>query len=263
MATAGTGSASADSGPSSVLGKAFEVLGCFTPAQRRLSLSEIARKSALPKSTVHRLLAMLLQVGAVERCGTQYRLGVRIFAMGSSSAEAGLQELARPHLERLRRRAGVTVHLGVLRGGDVVYVDRLRARSAPACPTMPGARLPAYCTAVGKAMLAWAEPLPTERPLVRRTTRTAASTAILAADLEAVRRTGTAVDREEALVGVACVAVPILVSARPIAAVSVTFAAAAGSGESLVVPLRETTAAIQRAVSSAGGPQPLLDLVAA
>lgn len=249
-----------DSGASSVLWKAFDVLGCFGPDSRSLSMSEIARRARLPKSTVHRVLSMLLDVGAVARCGDRYQLGVRMFVMGSCGVEAGLREVALPHLERLSRRTAQNVHLAVLRGADVVYVEKLRCVTAVPCPTVAGGSLPAHCTAIGKAMLAYS-PLPTGGEVLERlTTRSVGSPAALAAELESVRAAGVAFDREESVVGLGCIAVPVLVGDRPIAGVSVAFPAEAGRGEPVIPLLRETVATICRDLVSAGSGS-ILDLL--
>ena len=81
----------------SVLWKAFDVLETFNQSRRVMTLSEIARKSGLPKSTTHRILTMLLEVDAVQRVGQGYRIGLRIFTMGTCSAEVQLRNVALPH----------------------------------------------------------------------------------------------------------------------------------------------------------------------
>jgi DNA-binding IclR family transcriptional regulator len=129
-------------GAPSILWEAFSVLGAFSHRDRVLSLAEIARRSALPKSTAHRVLAMLLETGAVEQAERGYRLGLRMFSLGTLPPEAELREAAMVHLEGLHRVTGQTLHLAVLRGADVV-----------------GKALPAFSGATAEAAVL-AKPLP-------------------------------------------------------------------------------------------------------
>ncbi|MGW1990238.1 IclR family transcriptional regulator [Embleya sp. NPDC001921] len=236
----------------SVLWKAFRVLGVFSHSRRVLTLAQIVRRSGLPKSTAHRVLTMLLEVGAVEQHSDGYRMGLRMFSLGALPPEVALRDAALVHLEELHRVTAQTLHLAILRDGDAVYLEKLRGRRHDRSPALVGGRLPAQCTAIGKAMLAFS----TERaiadvsaaPPAPRTARSLTSVVALRRQLAAVRVDGYAVDREEAVEGLACVAVPVLVGDRAVAAVSIAFAAAAGSGTVLVDPLRRTAAAISRSI---------------
>ena len=234
----------------SVLWKAFDVLGAFSHRRRVLTLAQIARHTGLPKSTVHRVLAMLTDTGAVEQSGAGYRVGLRMFALGALPPEAALREAALVHLEELHRYTRQTLHLAVLRGGDVVYLEKLSSRNGVISPALVGDRLPASCTAVGKALLAYSgdagQAAALTGPWRRRTGRSLTSAEQVRRQLESIRVTGLAVDREEAADGLACVAVPVLIRERAVAAVSVAFPASAGSGQALVSPLRQAAAAIAR-----------------
>jgi DNA-binding IclR family transcriptional regulator len=233
----------------SVLSKAFVVLDTFNHTRRVLTLSDIARRSGLPKSTVHRVLAMLLDVGAVERAGQGYRVGLRMFSLVSCSTEAQLRDVALPHLERLRRITRQTVHLGVLEGAEVVYLEKLVSHRSPPTPAMVGGRLRAASTGVGKALLAFSRggvgSQNESSPL--------GESPDFDACLRDVRVRGVAADREEVARGLACAAVPIIVGNQVVAAVSVGFEASAGSGELFTNPLRETAAAVSRALATLPG----------
>lgn len=238
-----------DSIAPSVLWKAFEVLDAFSQGQRVLTLSEIARRSALPKSTVHRILTMLLQVEAVERVGPGFKIGIRMFSMGALSVDNRLREAAMPSLERLRRMTRQTVHLAVLQGTDVIYLEKLTSHLSPHTPALIGGRLPAVQTGVGKVLLAFGEgagdlepgPFPGDGAL-----RPDGS----AVALDDVRRRGYGIDRNEAARGLACVAMPVTVNGRAVAAVSVAFAAGDGSGEVFMNPLRETAGSLGRILAT-------------
>ncbi|GAA2646299.1 IclR family transcriptional regulator [Streptomyces vastus] len=246
----------------SVLWKAFDVLGAFSESRRVLTLAQIVQRSGLPKSTAHRVLTMLLEVGAVEQHGGGYRMGLRMFTLGTLPPEVALRDAAQVHLEALHRLTGQTLHLATLRDGDVVYLEKLRSRNGLSSPAVVGGRLPAHCTAVGKAQLAFSgEQIVADvlsGPLPRRTARSASSADEIRRQLFSIRHTGFAVDRQEAVEGLACVAVPVLVQDRAVAAVSVGFPASEGSGQVLVNLLRQTSAAISRALLGS----PVVDVVA-
>ncbi len=112
----------------SVLWKAFAVLGAFSHRRRVLTLAEISRSSRLPKSTAHRVLAMLTEVVPVEQVEGGYRIRLRMFSMGTLPPESALREAALPHLEELHRITGHTLYLAILRDADVVYLENLPPR---------------------------------------------------------------------------------------------------------------------------------------
>src|SRR3984957_10186981 len=151
----------------SILDKAFALLGAFTQGPRKLSLSQISRLSGVPMSTTHRVLAMLVELGAVERTGTEYRMGDVMFSYGSRSPEVALRDAAMPHLESLLHQTRQVVHFAVLRKREVLYLERLSGSSVIS-PAMVGDRLPAHLTGVGKALLAHASAETVSRYLDRR-----------------------------------------------------------------------------------------------
>jgi DNA-binding IclR family transcriptional regulator len=234
----------------SVLWKAFDVLGAFSHRHRVLTLAQIVRHTGLPKSTVHRVLAMLAEVGAVEQADGGYRIGLRMFTLGALPPEAALREAALVHLEELHRYTGQTLHFAVLRGAEVTYLEKLPGRKGVPTPAIIGDRLPAHCTAVGKALLTFSADETVAAalagPLPRRTGKSLVTAERVRSQLDAIRVSGFALDREESADGLACVAVPVLVRDQAVAAVSVAFPASAGSGQILVNPLRQAAAAISR-----------------
>ncbi|MDF3282988.1 IclR family transcriptional regulator [Gordonia sp. N1V] len=240
----------------SVLWKAFDVLNAFDRRRRILTLAQIVRHSGLPKSTVHRVLAMLVELGALEQQDDGYRIGLRMFSLGALPPEAALREAALVHLEELHRFTGHTLHLAVLRGSDVVYLEKLSTRKGVPTPAKVGNRLPAVCTAVGKAMLAHTDDAALgavlEQPIPRLTRRSLFNAAQVIDQLAIIRDSGHALDREESSAGLACVGVPVLVNGSPVAAISVAFPAAAGNGDVLVRPLQQAAAAISRSPSLLG-----------
>jgi DNA-binding IclR family transcriptional regulator len=178
------------------------------------------------------------------------RAVLRMFAVGSCSAEVALRNLALPAMEALHRVTQQTLHLAVLRGPDVVYIEKLRASLAVPTPAVVGASLPAHLTAVGKSLIAarlaeMRAPVSALRPAAGRNPPDPLA---LARDLDLTRARGYATDREDSVKGLACIAVPIVAGGSAVAALSVAFPAGAGTGEVLLSSLRETAASIGRSV---------------
>ena len=209
----------------SVLARIDSVVGAFDDEHSELSLHELTQRTELPKSTVHRLVEQLVRMGWLERGVEGYRIGMRLFEIGGLATRARrLVESAAPHLNALAASTGLAVQLGILDGTDVVYLERI-ATADFALPTREGGRQPAYCTALGKAMLAF-DPVATAEVLAQdlpqRTRRTLVSAEALRADLERTKVQGVAYDHQESYDGLACVAAPVRGAGRAVAAVSVT-----------------------------------------
>jgi DNA-binding IclR family transcriptional regulator len=198
------------------LRRTIRVLECFSIREPRLSLSDIARRVGLPASTTHRILSTLRGTGFVEQDGErdQYRLGLKLLELGSVVlATMELHREAAPFLEALARATGETVHLGVFDGSQVVSIEKMESTHGLATNVTIGKGAPAYCTGVGKALLAHQPPAVLDHVcrlgLRRYTARTLTDPRRLRKELERVRARGYAVDDEEHDVGVRCVAAPI------------------------------------------------------
>ena len=243
-----TGTDRAEDGQAStVVGRLEAILASFDGGDHALGLSEISHRVGLPKSTVHRLANQLCAVGWLERNSGGYRVGLRLLELGSVALQrTGLRETAFRHLHSLALRTGLVVHLGILDHGEVVYLDRVTTTRVT-LPTRVGGREPAYCTALGKVMLAFAEPASQASALAgmqRRTEFTVVEPRAIQAALDSARQTGIAYDREEAYKGLGCVASPIRCGGRVIGAVSVTGPIARIRAHSLVHEVRNTAVAI-------------------
>lgn len=191
------------------------LLGAFHPSDEALGVSELARRTQLPKSSVSRLSAHLVTQGLLERDGTGLRLGLKLFEIGQLALRGrGLVEAARPYLADLREATRNTVHLAILEGTEVVYLDLLRGSDAPRLPSRIGGRFPAHATAVGKAILAFSDDETVGAVLrgdmERVSTRTVTAPGLLRGQLERVRADGIAYEHEESGVGVVCAASPLL-----------------------------------------------------
>ena len=194
-----------------------------------VGVSELARRAGLPKSTTHRVLGMLERNGVIEKTGQRYRLGARLAELGRSVYAPGhdrIRDLMIPYLADLWEATHETVHLAALHGTDVVYLSKVYGHRQHKMPSRTGSRLPAYVTAVGKALLAHdpdALELTLARRLVPLTSRTVADADTLIEQLAEVRVAGLAREDEEVVPGLSCVAVPIFgASGRPVAALSLS-----------------------------------------
>lgn len=199
----------------SVLGRAMCLLEAFRPDDEVVSLSELARRTGVPKTTVHRLLQELGHFRVVEHQADGYRLGMRLFELGQRSPRArDLRSAALPFLGDLRDATHETVHLAVLDGAQVVYLEKLGGHHGPALPSRIGGRLPAHCTAVGKALLAFTPRSVVasllKRDMERMTARSAVMPGLFLRELDRVRQEGVAYEHEESTKGVSCVACPVI-----------------------------------------------------
>lgn len=214
--------------PDSVLGRAVLLLDAFTAEDHGVGLAELVRRTGLAKSTAHRMLGELVALRLVDQRSDGYHLGGRLFELGlRASVERRLMEVAIPFLEDLYERTHETVHLGVLEGTEVVYVAKLGGHRQATAPSRIGGRMPLYCTAVGKVLLAHSDEsllhAVVEAGMPRRTPRTIVAPGVLRQQLAAIREQGVGYEREESAVGLCCVAAPVLgADDEPIAAVSVT-----------------------------------------
>jgi DNA-binding IclR family transcriptional regulator len=242
--------------PSAVIDRVSLVLDAFD-GPGRLTLAQIVRRTGLPRSSAHRMLERLVQLRWLRRSGRDYELGMRLVELGSLAVHQDrLHKAAIPMLHELHAATGLVVHLAVLEGSDVVYMEKVGNRLTAAIPTRVGGRQPAHCAAVGKAMLAFAgEPAVDASPsaLPRRTKYSIATPAQLSAELAKVRSHGVAFDREESVPGFGCVAAPIGDPGEAVAAISVCGPMGQMKfDQQLVAPVRMAAMGIWRAVE--GGP---------
>lgn len=233
--------------------KALQLLDAFKDASSVLGVSEIARLAGVPKSTAFRLLAYLEKAGFVERAGKEYLLGRRLFELGNSvqmCRRGGLRDVAMPHLSELFVATHKVVQLGILEDTDVVYLEKIYGLDTVDVPTVVGARMPASCTALGKAMLAFSdrdtigEVL--RNGLQRRTRYSIADPARFLAELRRINQERVAFDREEVQVGLVCVAAPILSQGRAIGAISVSGRATQFNPAAAAAHVRRAADAVSR-----------------
>ena len=211
----------------SAIAKVVRVVETLTHEHR---LSDVARATNLPTSTVHRILQELVQLGWVRETGDRgYALGARLFALvGQAGDESQLARLGRPIISALCEQTGHTIHLAVRQGDEAVYVDKLDGRRAYQMRSRIGLSIPLHCTAIGKAVLA---ALPDEdiaeiarrTGLARRTAHTITDSDELLRHLRAVRRLGFAIDDQENELHTRCIGAAVVDSrGAPIGGVSLS-----------------------------------------
>ena len=198
--------------------KALRILECLAEGEEpAYTLSELSRGLHLHVSTVHRLLVNLLRQGFVEPdpASGAYRLGFRVLRMGLRVLDRlDFSRVALPLLRELNQQTKETVHLAILREGRAVSIERFVSPQPVGLDARLGQVMPLHCTGVGKALLAYEseESLDQIAPgpgLARFTTRTITTLPQLKKELARVRGQGYAVDNEEAVEGLRCVAAPL------------------------------------------------------
>ncbi|TAM91721.1 MAG: IclR family transcriptional regulator [Jatrophihabitans sp.] len=201
------------------------IMDCFAPGGGTLTLESVAARTALPRSTTHRILDQLVRVGWLAHTTAGYAVGQRALRLGGAQAVAEIRAAAVPLVQELSWRTGLVAHLGVLDGADVRYLDKVGGPVAAALPSRVGGRVPAHTTAIGKALLAWLAPEDVDEltagRLERTTARSIGELPALHAELARIRlRRGVAFESEEAVPGFACVAAAVRGGEFAVAAIS-------------------------------------------
>lgn len=228
----------ADSAPTAILDRVSLVLDAFD-GPGRLTLAQVVRSTGLPRSSAHRMLERLVSMRWLRRDGRDYELGMRLVELGSLAVHQDrLHAAAMPLLHELYRVTGFVVHLGILDGPDVVYMEKIGGRLAAAVPTRVGGRRRAETTAIGQALLAFGSPK---------------SSGYALPHLARIRESGVAFESGNGLPGFSCLAAPIGPIGRAVAAVSICAPSKALRLDHVsAAPVRMAAAAIWRGID--GGP---------
>jgi IclR family transcriptional regulator, pca regulon regulatory protein len=211
------------------LERGLAILGCFTPERPVLGIADIADQLGMGRSTTHRYAITLLALGFLEQgASRKYRLGLHVTDLGMSALNStGLREHSRPYLEELRHSTSFTTSLSVLDGPEILYVDRARSfrrgQNKIDFNLRPGSRLPAYCTSMGKVLLAnlpelAKRDLVNEIALTRRGPNSITSKKTLLSELEHVLNEGMAINDEEYAAGLISISCPIYSEGREVVA---------------------------------------------
>jgi len=213
------------------VGKALEVLDQVAAFGRPVRFSELLAQSSFPKPTLYRFVQTLTsqQMLAYDPDRQTYSPGLRLVRLAHASwDQSTLAPVARKHIEALSQKVGETVHLAQLDHAQVLYIDKRNASQPVEMYSQAGKVGPAYCTGVGKVMLAFLDDDAAEQVIEQQsfhvfTEHTLDSADALRAELKDIRDNGYGFDREEHEPGIICVAMPILTNAgRVLGALSVT-----------------------------------------
>jgi IclR family pca regulon transcriptional regulator len=231
------------------LERGLAILGCFTPKRPVLGIADIADELGMSRSTTHRYVITLVALGYLEQgASRKYRLGLRVTDLGMSALNStGLREHAHPYLEELRQRTSYTTGLGVLDATDVLYIDRIRTyrrgHGKIELNLHTGSRVPAYCTSMGKLLLAnlpeaEQRDLLAQMKLTKRGPNTITSKKALRDELDEIHAAGFAVDDQEMTSDFYAIAAPVRNEAREVVA------AAALAAQTTMISLEELVDAL-------------------
>ncbi|MFI5436485.1 IclR family transcriptional regulator [Rhodococcus baikonurensis] len=218
----------------SVSSRVFALLNAFTPKDPALRLVDLRDVTGLPVSTVHRIAMELVELGALTKdTDGVYRIGLRIWELGSLCPQPrNLRDISLPYMQDLYEATGENVHLAVLDGVEVLYLERVWGRRSVGVVTHVGGRSPLHATGVGKMLLSHAPRALQEEVLIaglkRYTPHTVVMPGMLMRTLHNVRETGIARCVEELSMGTVSIAAPIFDADRQLlAALSVVLHTAA------------------------------------
>lgn len=204
------------------LAKGLQVIETFTVERPRQSIAEVAGASGLDRATARRCLLTLAHLGYADYDGKFFTLTPRVLRLGTACLAAmPLPHMVQPFLDRLSEELDESSSVSILDADEIVYVARAAQRKVMSIALMPGSRLPAYCTSMGRVLLA-ALPEPEAarrlhaRPLAARTPLTLTDPDAVMAELRIVRAQGYAVIDQEVELGLRSIAVPLL-NARGVA----------------------------------------------
>jgi len=208
---------------------AMRLLKTFTEGEAELGVTQLARRLGVAKSTVYRLASTLVAEGMLEqnRENEKYRLGISLFGLGALVRQRmNLSNEARPHIFALREATNETVRLALLDGEEIMYIYDLESTQAIRMRANLGDRKPVFCSAEGRAMLAFQDRRIQEsvirKGLAPRTPKTDTDPARLQVALQDVRDKGFAVEVEQCEIGMTSLAAPIHnAEGRVVAAVSI------------------------------------------
>ena len=249
--------------------RALTIVDTLAEVRGELALNEIATRLSLPKSTVHGLVSTLKDFGYIEQSTFtgKYRLGIRFFEIGHVVAQGWeVRKVAAPYIQKLLELLFETVHLAVLDKLEVLYIDKRESGESLRIVSQVGMRLPAHCTGVGKVLMAHLSPeerteLINKKGLPRFTKNTLTDVESLEDELTRIRMQGFAIDNEEIMDSLRCVAAPIRdQTGKVISAISLSGPVSRLRGERFEHAIRSVTETAEE-ISAGLGYRPKLQAV--
>jgi DNA-binding IclR family transcriptional regulator len=245
-----------DDSMNSVLGKARLILEAFDTGNAELSLTDLVRRTGVAKASVYRLAQELTTWGVLERSGTRYHLGLRLFELGQLvPRQRILRQAALPFMEDLLMATQETVHFAIREGLDVLYIEKIIGHRGLREESRVAGRLPLHSTATGKVILAYSSAAlfddVVKDGFTALTRHTTMSVALLRKQVDRVRLEGISVEREEVRLGYLSTAVPVFGSRGMLAgALSITGPTSRLNVDRVAGALRTAAAGISRAVAA-------------
>ncbi len=194
-----------------------------------ISLTELSQSIDMPKSSTHRYLVTLQELGLADRkIGDRFFLGTKVIELaGAFLVKSDLRNASLEVLNDLAEKSGETIHLALPSGTEVVYIEKVESKHALVMSSHIGARVPMYCSALGKAILAFSDgellSAVLKNPLTQRTPNSITTPEALINELQLIKSRGFAIDNEENEISIRCVGAPIFdYTGAPIAAISVS-----------------------------------------
>ena len=212
------------------LGKAVSLLELIAFAEKPMRFTDVVEACGQPRGTVHRQLSHLVAEGLIDHAADQtYAVGLRLLQLAAKAWSGNdLRSIAAPHLAALQEATQESVHLAVLNGGQVTYLDKMEGKQSLRMHSQVGKTSPAYCTGVGKAALSLLAikdlaGIAAGLDFHRFTQNTLVTPEALIEDVSAIRKNGYGFDLQEHEIGIHCVAAPVRAPGRNFyAAISVT-----------------------------------------
>ncbi|MCI4667262.1 MAG: IclR family transcriptional regulator [Bacteroidia bacterium] len=199
------------------IAKAFALLEEFSPQKSSWGVRELAQKLNANQSTTYRLMATLEGLGVLKKdpLTDKYSLGLKLFELGQRvSIHEAFVSKTHPILEKVAEEITETVHLGIFRQNKVFMVDKVESPMGLKLSSTTGAFSPAYCTSIGKMLLAYLSESELREfmdstELTPKTDFTISSSAALLKELKEIKTQGYSIDRQEFELGLTCVGVPV------------------------------------------------------
>lgn len=239
------------------LAKGLSVIETFTAQRPRQSISEVAEASGLDRATARRCLLTLAHQGYADYDGKFFALTPKVLRLGTAClASMALPHIVQPSLDQLSEKLNESSSVSILDGTEVVYIARAAQQKVMSIALMPGSRLPAYCTSMGRVMLsalpeAEALALLEQAPLIPRTSFTKTDIPVLMEELRSVRAQGFATIDQEVELGLRSIAVPLVnMRGQTVAALNVGLSTSHASLQDLQSRILPALLALQQELKS-------------
>ena len=225
------------------LAKGLSVIETFSADHPRQSISEVAAASGLDRATARRCLLTLAHHGYADYDGKFFTLTPRILRLGTAClATMPLPQIVQPHLDRLSAEIGESSSVSILDGAEIVYIARAAQKKVMSIALMPGSRLPAYCTSMGRVLLAFSPDMDAilgNGLLPARTPHTLTDPDAIKAEIARVRSQGYGSIDQEVELGLRSIAVPLMnARGHVVAALNVGMATGGGPATDLLPKLQ-------------------------